>query len=66
MVDSERSCAETVIQISAVQESLRSVARVLLRNHLEHCAAEAIRSDDMVRRQQMYEELGDLFFKHVR
>ena len=44
MVAAERYCADTLMQISAIQESLRAVAQVLLRNHLENCAADAIRS----------------------
>jgi DNA-binding FrmR family transcriptional regulator len=66
MVEEERYCADTLIQISAIQESLRAVAQVLLRNHLEHCAADAIRSSDSDRRERMYDELTELFFKHVR
>src|ERR1051326_7604548 len=66
MVGEERYCGEGLIQISAIQESLRSVARLLLRNHLQHCAAEAIRSKDRERRERMYDELTELFFKHIR
>jgi len=66
MVEEERYCADTLVQISAIQESLRAVAQVLLRNHLEHCAADAIRSNDRDRRERMYGELTELFFKHVR
>jgi len=66
MVEEERYCADTLVQISAIQESLRAVAQVLLRNHLEHCAADAIRSSDDDRREKMYDELTELFFKHVR
>ena len=66
MVEEERYCADILIQISAVQESLRAVAQVLLRNHLQHCATEAIRSSDPARREAMYDELSQLFFKHVR
>jgi len=66
MVEEERYCADTLVQLSAIQESLRGVAQVLLRNHLEHCAADAIRSSDSERREKMYDELTGLFFKHVR
>jgi CsoR family transcriptional regulator, copper-sensing transcriptional repressor len=66
MVDEERYCADILVQISAIQESLRGVAQVLLRNHLQNCATEAIRSGTDERREQMYDELTDLFFKHVR
>lgn len=66
MVDEERYCGDVLIQISAIQESLRSVAQLLLRNHLQHCATEAIRSSDRERREAMYDELTQLFFKHIR
>jgi len=66
MVADERYCADILIQVSAVQESLRSVARVLLRNHLQFCASDAIRSSDQQRRERMYDELTDLFAKLVR
>jgi DNA-binding FrmR family transcriptional regulator len=66
MVDEERYCADTLVQLSAIQESLRAVSQVLLRNHLEHCAADAIRSGDRERREKMVDELMELFFKHVR
>jgi DNA-binding FrmR family transcriptional regulator len=66
MVEEERYCADILVQASAAQESLRSVARLLLRNHLQHCATDAIRSSDSERREHMYDELTDLFFKHIR
>jgi len=66
MVDDERYCADILTQMSAVQESLRAVARIMLRNHLEHCASDAIRSSDAGRRERMYDELTDLFGKLVR
>lgn len=66
MVDEQRYCADVLVQISAIHESLRGVAQLMLRNHLEHCASEAIRSGDSVRRTRMYDELTDLFAKHVR
>ena len=66
MVDEERYCGDILMQISAVHESLRSVAQVMLRNHLQHCATDAIRSSDPIRRSKMYDELMELFAKHVR
>lgn len=66
MVEEERYCADVLVQISAIQESLRGVAQLLLRNHLQHCATDAIRSSDQERKEKMYDELTDLFFKHVR
>lgn len=66
MVEEERYCSDVLVQISAIHESLRAVAQLMLRNHLEHCATDAIRSTDPDRRARMYDELTDLFAKHVR
>ena len=65
MVEEERYCADILTQVSSVHEALRSVARELLRNHLKHCAATAIRSDD-ARAEAMYDELVDLMDRHGR
>ena len=65
MVDEERYCADIMTQISSVQEALRSVGRELMRNHLKHCAASAIRSDEETA-EAMYDEIVDLMWKHVR
>jgi DNA-binding FrmR family transcriptional regulator len=63
MVEDERYCADVLIQVSSVQEALRGVSRSLLHNHLKHCAAEAIRSDDPERSAAMYDELLELVFR---
>jgi DNA-binding FrmR family transcriptional regulator len=65
MVDDERYCADILMQVSSAQEALRGVSRSLLHNHLRHCAAEAIRSDDPARSEAMYEELLDLVYRSV-
>jgi DNA-binding FrmR family transcriptional regulator len=65
MVEEERYCAEIMTQIASVQEALRSVGRELMRNHLKHCAASAIRAGDE-QAEAMYDELIDLMYRHVR
>jgi len=55
-----------LLQVSSVQEALRGVSRSLLQNHLKHCAAEAIRSNDPERSEAMYEELLELVFRSTR
>jgi CsoR family transcriptional regulator, copper-sensing transcriptional repressor len=65
MVEEDRYCADILTQISSVHEALRSVGRELMRNHLRHCAAAAIKSgpDDA---EPMYDEIVDLMYKHSR
>ena len=65
MVDDERYCADIVTQIASVQEALRGVARQLMRNHLKHCAAHAIKQGES-EATAMYDELLDLVYKHLR
>lgn len=66
MVEDERYCADILVQISSVQEALRSVGRELMRNHLHHCAASAIRKGTEGEANAMYEELLDLMYKYSR
>jgi DNA-binding FrmR family transcriptional regulator len=66
MVEEDRYCADILTQVSSVQEALRSVARALMRNHLSHCATQAIRSGSLEQRQAMYDELLELIYKNAR
>jgi DNA-binding FrmR family transcriptional regulator len=63
MVEGDRYCADILTQLCSVQEALRAVGRELLRNHLKHCAAEAIRAGGAPA-DQMYEELVELMERH--
>ena len=65
MVESDRYCADIVTQVSAVRESLASVSRNLLRNHLRHCARAAIERSEHDA-EAMYDELIDLVSKIAR
>jgi DNA-binding FrmR family transcriptional regulator len=66
LVGEDRYCADILVQISSVQEALRSVGRALMRNHLRHCASEAIRDSAPGRAEAMYEELLNLMDMHSR
>jgi DNA-binding FrmR family transcriptional regulator len=65
MVEEQRYCADIMTQISAVHEALRGVGLELMRNHLKHCAATAIRSGG-TDADAMYDELLDLMHKYNR
>jgi len=65
MVEEDRYCADILTQVSSVQEALRGVSRELMRNHLKHCAASAIRKGD-AEAEAMYDELVELMHKHSR
>jgi DNA-binding FrmR family transcriptional regulator len=62
MVEEDRYCADIMIQIASVNEALRSVGKELMKNHLRHCAATAIRSSEG-EAAAMYDEIVDLLYK---
>lgn len=37
MVESGRDCTEVLLQLAAVRSALNSTAKVILKDHLEHC-----------------------------
>jgi CsoR family transcriptional regulator, copper-sensing transcriptional repressor len=65
MMEEDRYCADIMTQIASVHEALRSVGRELMRNHLKHCAATAIREGGPSA-EAMYDELLELMYRSVR
>lgn len=65
MVEEERYCADVLTQISSVHQALRAVGRELVRNHLKHCAAQAI-EEGPEEAEAMYDEIVDMMHKHLR
>jgi DNA-binding FrmR family transcriptional regulator len=66
MVDEGRYCADILTQIASVQEALRGVGKLLMRNHLEHCVTDALRSGDRLEAEQAYAEVLDIMYRHAR
>ena len=46
MVEEDRYCIDILTQIHSTTAALEGVALLLLRDHTEHCVADAIRSGD--------------------
>lgn len=60
MVEDQRYCVDILTQLRAVQAALRSAEQVILRSHIEHCVADAIKGKDARARQLKLDELADL------
>lgn len=65
MVDEDRYCGDILDQIHSVQKALKSVGRVIARNHLETCVTEALRSGDEQAAEDTYDEIMDLLKKEM-
>lgn len=46
MIEDGRDCSEVLIQLSAVGAAIKSVSKVILKDHMEHCIVDAINAGD--------------------
>ena len=60
MLEQDRPCLEILTQVSAAQEAIRGVGRVMARNYLERCASAAIKAG---REREVYDQVMDVVFK---
>jgi CsoR family transcriptional regulator, copper-sensing transcriptional repressor len=61
MISADASCADILLQISAVQGALAQVQKLLLGHHLEACVLDAVRSGSRLDRQRKIEEVLHVF-----
>ena len=59
MIENDRYCNDILIQISAVDKSLKSLGNVILKNHLSTCVVEDIKNDKL----DVIDEIFNLFAK---
>jgi DNA-binding FrmR family transcriptional regulator len=62
MVEAQRPCLEVLQQLASVQAAMKGVTKTVLRNYLERCATDAIRSGDT----GVYDELMEAIYKFVK
>src|SRR5207244_9022454 len=62
MLEGERPCIEVLQQLASVQAALKGVTKTVLRNYLERCATDAIRSGDTA----VYDELMEAIYKFAK
>ena len=59
MVEEERDCTEVLIQLAAVRSALNSTAKIILKDHIEHCISEVQDSGESLK------ELNDAIDKFI-
>lgn len=65
MVEEGRYCPDILMQIASVRAALKGVSKVLMRNHLQHCVTDALRSGDPGSAERTYDEVMDLMYRHA-
>lgn len=53
MVEDGRDCTEVLIQLAAVRSALNSTAKVILKDHIEHCLSDAAEHGDTESLEQL-------------
>ena len=61
MVESGRDCSEVLMQLAAVRSALNNTAKVILKDHLEHCITDAVETGD----NAFIEELNAAIDKYI-
>ena len=62
MLEEQRPCIEVLQQLASVQAALKGVTKDVLRNYLERCATDAIKSGD----EGVYDELMEAIYKFAK
>lgn len=61
MVEDGRDCAEVLIQLAAVRSALNNTAKIILKDHIDHCLTDAVETGD----QQSIDELNQAIEKFM-
>ena len=61
MVEDGRDCSEVLVQLAAVRAALNGVSRVILKDHITHCVAEAVEQGDQETLDNLCQAIDSLF-----
>lgn len=62
MVADSRDCSEVLVQLAAVDSAVKSVSRVVMKDHIEHCIVDAVKNNDTETLDKLNEAI-DRFIK---
>ena len=47
MVEAGRDCSEVLIQLSAVRSAINGICKVILKDHIDHCIVDAVKTGNL-------------------
>ena len=62
MVEEGRDCSEVLVQLSAVKAAINNTAKVILKDHIEHCLVDAVECGD----HEAIEELTGAIYRFMK
>ena len=66
MIETERYCIDILNQLQAVKAALGRVEGEILKEHADHCVADAMASGDRLEQRTKLNELVELFGKYTK
>ena len=61
MIDEDRYCTEILVQLSAIEQAVRSLSRVILEEHMHSCMVENIQNGDLASVDEVAELIKRFF-----
>jgi DNA-binding FrmR family transcriptional regulator len=58
MVEDGRDCPDVLVQLAAVRSALNNTAKVILKDHIEHCLVDAIETGDLQQIENLNKAIG--------
>lgn len=62
MVEEGRDCPEVLVQLAAVKSAINNTGKLILKDHIRHCVAEAVQNGD----QDALDALSDAIDRFVK
>ena len=62
MVEEGRDCSEVLVQLAAVKAAINNTGKLVLKDHMKHCVAEAVQNGD----QDALDALSDAIDRFVK
>ena len=62
MVEEGRDCTQVLIQLAAVKSAINNTGKLILKDHMKHCVAEAVQNGD----QDALDALSDAIDRFVK
>ncbi|HSB69454.1 MAG TPA: metal-sensitive transcriptional regulator [Candidatus Methylomirabilis sp.] len=64
MVEEDKYCVDTMLQISAIQGALEQVSKILMHRHIESCVLDSMQAGSDGERAKKIEELIGVFSRY--
>ena len=58
MVEEGQDCTDVLMQLAAVRSALNNTAKIILKDHIEHCIVDAVASPNTARKNNRSTEIG--------